>query len=347
MRKWKKIFSKLLLFFFCSCGQISYAQDSPFVIQNVKIKKGTDSSVLHQLESFMKDVIRLNSTDREGIYSGSIENISYTRKGNIKACFSIDYKVQPIIETGKISLNFWIIGAKMSSTLCDKTQKLTSSPISISEIPSKLRDEFIVITEKFSDYLKEYIKNGETKGILYLTTRPYWYNLNYIVESNSVSYFKVLHSRMNLSKEELYKVLENYFTYAYGSGKAVVENKNPQDGTIIAKGIYGNIHEYSNSFVGCIEDYDIKHVVSIQCRDGRVRVTITIGNYDIHRKGKQWDSYSDYTRNITAYEPFGKEHDEEMDECLMKLEYHIITQFNEMQKAIDEGNTAVEAIDDW
>ena len=207
----------------------------------------------------------------------------------------------------------------------------------------ELKSAFADITDDISDCLRDYLKKGEEKSPR-LASRPYWYPLNYVVEESSVSYYQILTSEKGLCKEDIYKVFENYFTYAYRSGKAVIENKNAQDCSIIAKGIYAEVHRYSNFST---EDYDVPHVVSVQCRDGRARVTITIGNYDIHRTGNKYVSSGNFTRNIAEYEPFGSERDEEMEECLEKLEARILAQFVDMKKAMDEGNTAVDALDDW
>lgn len=250
-----------------------------------------------------------------------------------------------MVNKGKITLEFCIDGIKQSSTVCDQTQKQTITSLSKNEVFIGLEKAITDMTKDFTDCLRDYIKEGK-ESVPRPKGKPDWAELNYIVGNNTVSYYKVLNSKNNLSKEGLYKIFENYFTYAYGSGKAVIENKNPQDCSIVAKGIYADIHNYFSGW-GSIENYDVKHIVNIQCREGRARVTITIGDYNIHVKNNKSFRSSDFTRNIAAYEPFGREKDKEMTECLMKLERLIILQIGEMQKAIDEGNTAVDTIDNW
>lgn len=299
--------------------------------------------VSQQLENYMERIIKLAPADIEGNYSGTFDSLYYTRKGINKYIYSIDYKIHPLIKPGKVTLDYWITGISRYSIVCDQTQKQSFSSLEVNRMSNELKEAFLDIANNFADCIRDYLKKGVEESPK-LIKRPYWYPLSYIVADNNVSYFTILHSQKGLSKEQLYKVLENYFTYAYGSGKAVIENKNPQDCSIIAKGLYADIHRYSG---WAFENYDVKHIISIQCRDGRVRITITIGDYDIHKKGKQMFGPTDYTRNIAAYEPFGSEQDKEMEECLKKLELRIISQFKDMQKAIDEGNTAVDTLDNW
>ena len=158
-----------------------------------------------------------------------------------------------------------------------------------------------------------------------------------------MSYFTVIQSDKGLSKKDLYKIFENYFTYAYRSGKAVIENKNPDDCTIIAKGVYKKVHNWGGQ-----EIYDVSHIINVQCRDGRVRISITVGDYDINRvHTSPFVPEPHITRNIADYKPFGSKSDEEMDECLKKVEALIIAQFLDMKKAIEEGNPGVDNLDDW
>lgn len=341
----KKIFIlSLLSFAFCANFQLIYAQNPPSIVNNFSIKKGTESLVLQQLEIFMRDILKLGHADQEGNYIGTFENMYCTRKGFNKNIYSIDYKIKPLISSGKVIINYWIVDVIQYSIVCDKTQKQTKTILNVSGMPIGLKDAFEDVVKNTTDCMRDYIKKGKMDASPQFTKRPYWYPLNYIIDNNAVSYFTVLNSSKGLSKEKLYKVFENYFTYAYGSGKAVIENKNPQDCSIIAKGIYANVHQYSGwSF----ENYDVKHIVNIQCRDGRVRITITIGNYDIQKKNKGLIGPNEFTRNIAAYEPFGSEKDDEMIACLKKVELRIIDQFEEMQKVIDEGNTAVDMLDNW
>ena len=330
---------------FLTCNMLpyrAYAQNAPTIVESISIKKGTEQQALLQAGEYLTTVLDLKAQEEAESYSGILKDMYIVREGKYKNRYSVDYTVAPVVQPGKLILNIYANEIIQDAIICDRTQKNEIIRKPASALSGNLQEMFKDFTHDLSDCVKNYIKYGQ-KRIPKKAGLEYWYTLNYIVEPSSVSYFTVIQSDKGLSKVDLYKIFENYFTYAYRSGKTVIENKNPDDCTIIAKGVYNKIHNWGGQ-----EIYDISHIINVQCRDSRVRVSITIGDYDINRvHTSAFVPEPHITRNIADYKPFGSKSDEEMDECLIKVEALIIAQFLDMKKAIEEGNPGVDNFDDW
>ena len=320
----------------------SFAQIEP-ISKWISIKKGEEDAVSQQVYDYLTNTMGLTYDESNDIYSGVMKDMDFTRVGNKKCVSSFDYKVRAVATQGKLTLTYLLCGINSQLTICDRSQKEEEGSLPVESIPGFMITKFTKAVDNVTNCLSGFIRNGVRKKPE-CSKEPYWTSLTYIVEPSAVSYFTVLTSKKGLKKELIYKIFENYFTYAYRSGKAVIENKSVEDYTIVAKGVFSNIHKYVG---GCTETYDVPHVVTIQCRDGRMRVTITVSDYDIYRQGNAYVSSKRFTRNIAAYEPFGEMKDKEMVECLEKVELNIVSTFMDMQNALDEGNNALENIDDW
>ena len=325
------------------CSSSALAQEQPDFTHSFSYKKGQETITLGKIEAYLSDVLGVDMQENQ-MFIGEIRPLDFVRKGNKKESFTVQYRAKYSVNAGKAKFVFWLTEIERTTITCDSSQQEETVVLPFSDgCSSSLLERFEDASDDIVDHIRDYVKKDENYKPHGKST-PYWWDMKYVVENGSVSYFKVLTSAKGLSKEALYKVFENYFTYAYRSGKAVIENKDSQEYSIIAKGIYDDIHEYHNF---SHEIYDVSHIIRVQCRDGRVRISFTIGNYDIHRKGTKYIPAEDFTRNITDYQPFGGMYDEEMTECLEKIERQISVQYASMQKAIDEGNTAVDALDDW
>jgi len=95
-------------------------------------------------------------------------------------------------------------------------------------------------------------------------------------ENRNLSYQKVTEIS-GVSKEELFLRAENYFTYSYNTGKDVVLAKDKDQGLIIGKGIWTDFYVAKMSSM----NYSASHVLRLDIKDGKVRVTLTVQNYDI------------------------------------------------------------------
>lgn len=310
-----------------------YAQ---FVVDITFNFKAKTENPLQRVKDFYS-MVGFEYNPKQNTYSGLITNIKTRRESKFIRQYQADTEIYIEIKKNKVFVRYGVKSVNEKTIECDKKH---NSYITEAELDNEIGKKVYEVLEDITEYLRDYVNNERESG----DWMKYFigFDLDYIVEDNSVSYYKVLKSKRGQSKEELFNILKAYFTYAYGSGKAVIEDANPDTQTIMAKGIYPEVHIYQG---WSLEKYDIPHVVRIECRDGRARVVITIGNYDI----TSYDGplTEKIVRNIAHYKPFGSKRDVEMDNALEELEKRIRNQFYSMQKAIDDGNTNLDTIDEW
>lgn len=89
------------------------------------------------------------------------------------------------------------------------------------------------------------------------------------------------------SKEQLYIILNYWYSNSFGSGKAVIQLNDKDAGVIIGKGYVDNIAQH----VGGLDAFtvNITPIIKTDIKDGKVRVTYTIPSYEIEKKqGGGW-----------------------------------------------------------
>lgn len=94
-------------------------------------------------------------------------------------------------------------------------------------------------------------------------------------DNNNVTITKIIEID-GLKKEEIYPRVLAYFTYNYGNGESVIQVQEKENGLIIGKGIYDNVH-VGYSLV--TTEIDLWHVIRVDIKDSKVRVFITLTEY--------------------------------------------------------------------
>lgn len=338
----KKALLLTIVLLLLPCISIAQGDKLISVVEKIKVSKNVDLTKIDDyIASFMENERAEKLQDNSYRFFTEYE---YYRYGDSKYKYRYAITVTPSFINNKGELAYTINSIEGEKWVCDQSQ---------SHQDAELQYNLDL------GYAKEYCKYQAKRLLSFIDSRgveyeayssqiPLFYNLEYMIEQNSISYYQVIQSEHNLSKEELYRIVDNYFAYAYKDGKSVVQNRDKENYCIIGKGYYAKTHVYNNGFVGVKETYDVPHVLRIDCRDGRIRATITISDYDISKMStSKYASSGNFTRNPVMYKPFGKESDEEMIECLNKLERRIVSQFSEIKNAIDKGLTSVDNLDNW
>ena len=72
---------------------------------------------------------------------------------------------------------------------------------------------------------------------------------DFVIEDNGdITFSKVINTNIELSKEELYKKVEDYFVYNYNDAKSVIQVKDPYD-RIIGKGYYSRFYKKTDVLI--------------------------------------------------------------------------------------------------
>ena len=160
----------------------------------------------------------------------------------------------------------------------------------------------------------------------------------YSVDDNgNVTYVKVV-TDSTLSKDEIYQRALNYFVYNYGSGKSVIQTQDKEAGTIVAKGIYAKVHIGSGMLTNV---YDANHIIRIDVKEGKVRIIVSLTEYEIKLTGGNGPP-SYYSTIISQTYPINEEGNQKtmMSKAFYKTHLKALESIDRIEKAIKEGNTS-------
>lgn len=99
-------------------------------------------------------------------------------------------------------------------------------------------------------------------------------------KNNALTYTQVIDAH-GKTKEQLYIILNYWFSNTFGSGKSVIQLNDKDAGVIIAK---GEVDAVARQFGG-ISTYtvNIYPIIKTDIKDNRVRITYTVPFYDIDK----------------------------------------------------------------
>ncbi len=220
------------------------------------------------------------------------------------------------------------------TVVCDKNQTTTKEILETKDLSKSLQRHLDYVGDDIVDHIRDYV-NKEEEELPQWFVIPDFFLVPYIIDDESVTYYSVLSSKSEMTKKQLYDLAEKFYTYEYRSGKAVIEIRDTERCEITGKGIYSDIYEDDGL------TYSVPHIFSIQCRDGRVRATITISGIDVY------GHLDKASIGVVGYFPYGTKDEDDIEETIVEAEKHIVKQFQSLQKAIDEGLTSIESIENW
>jgi len=112
---------------------------------------------------------------------------------------------------------------------------------------------------------------------------------DYKIDGENVIFTKVLED-ITGTKDEIFTKVISYFAVAYKSANDVIQQQDKDAGVIIGKGIF-DVHK--DSGFGWSLNVNCDHTIRVDIRDGRVRVVLSVNEYNWDIKGSQ-PSYNKY-----------------------------------------------------
>ena len=99
-------------------------------------------------------------------------------------------------------------------------------------------------------------------------------------KNNSLTYQQVIDCG-STTKEQLYVLLNYWFTASFNDANSVIKLNDKESGTIIANGYVSDIAGH----MGGMNAYDvsIKPIIKVDIKDGKVRVTYTVQCYEVEK----------------------------------------------------------------
>lgn len=330
-----------LLFFVTT---VCYGQNKEITLsQSFKTSVG-DASI--RITEYLNSIEGLTAC--EGIericYTGELIDFGSFRENGEKKSYSAPFTLRLLVDT-KVTIHMTCPYVNEERIVCNRLQEKSQTILYDDNLPYRVRYDMDEILEDIADNIQKYVNKNKRNEIKFNFDSSKW--MDYIVDGNSITYFAVLKSEKGLSKEELFRIAESFFTYHYRSGKDVIQSKDPERLSITGTGVFGDVNHINSWGRGTKEDYSAPHIVTIDCRDGRVRASVTINQLDVVMHGNQYIKSKTYSVNLSQYVPFGDDNDGDITETIIKLESRIKSLFDSIQKSIDEGNTPIDAMDDW
>jgi len=159
-------------------------------------------------------------------------------------------------------------------------------------------------------------------------------------ENGNITYQRIVEVA-DMKKDEIYNRVMSYFVYNYASGKSVIQTQDKDAGLIVVKGIY--FKAYSGPVLFSMFTCSTWHVIRIDVKDGKARITLSLTEYDQKIGGGNTPaSYS--TINISSVYPI-------LDRSVYKNSYgktfyashkRALATLDIIEKSIKEGNISKE-----
>jgi hypothetical protein len=156
-------------------------------------------------------------------------------------------------------------------------------------------------------------------------------------DNNNVTYQRIVEVP-EIKKDDIYNRVQNYFVYNYGSGKSVIQTQDKENGLVVGKGLYNDVHVG----ISLITTYiDAWHIVRVDVKDGRARIILTLTEYD--KKLVGGDTPPSYvTMKVEQEFPINGKgmFKTVMGKAFYKTHLHALATLDAIEKAIKEGNTS-------
>jgi len=156
-------------------------------------------------------------------------------------------------------------------------------------------------------------------------------------DNSNVTYQRIVEVP-GIEKDEIYNRVQNYFVYNYGSGKSVIQTQDKENGLVVGKGMYKDVH----IGVSLITTYiDTWHIARVDVKDGRARIILTLTEYD--KKLVGGDTPPSYvTMKVEQEFPINGKgmFKTVMGKAFYKSHLHALSTLDAIEKAIREGNTS-------
>lgn len=129
----------------------------------------------------------------------------------------------------------------------------------------------IMRTEELEKYAKEQYGDKWTEAAKTLGSQLS------LDKNNSLTYIQVIDCGSQ-TKEQLYVILNYWVTASFNDANSVIQLNDKELGCIIAQGYISDIAGH----IGGMNSYDVsvRPIIKIDIKDGKIRVTYTVQNYD-------------------------------------------------------------------
>lgn len=161
-------------------------------------------------------------------------------------------------------------------------------------------------------------------------------------EKGNVTYKKVFEFP-GKSKDEIYDILQSYFAYTYNDANEVMQVEDKTAGLLVAKGLYGDLNggkmaAKQGTTTGAW------HIIRIDIKEGKIRILTSLTKFEFPQSvifGLHYDiseacPISSNFKDRSAY-----------TKIYYKAHSRVLAQFEEIERAVKNGNTSKAIEQDW
>jgi hypothetical protein len=160
--------------------------------------------------------------------------------------------------------------------------------------------------------------------------------------SGNVTFTRVIEVP-EVSKDDLYSRVLSYFTYNYNRGDDIVQIQDKEQGLIVGKGMYPEVHVGRSIAKTTV---DVYHILRVDIKDGRLRAMISLTEYRNTVVGNTG------VPKVATYPVSGRypivERDAQktvMSKAFYKSYLAAMASLDNLEKSVKEGNTGSESTD--
>lgn len=105
----------------------------------------------------------------------------------------------------------------------------------------------------------------------------------YIETESGVEFSRVIQAANYTDKDALYNKCIELMNSAYKDAKEVIQNKDKESGLILGKGLF--VSPIWDAWIGYCGYIKIEHIIKVQVKEGRLKVSLNIDNVKLERSG--------------------------------------------------------------
>jgi hypothetical protein len=162
--------------------------------------------------------------------------------------------------------------------------------------------------------------------------------------AGNITYTRVFEN-LGLTEREIFDVVNSYLIYKYNDANSVIQERNAEEGRIIGKGVYPNVH----SSTGLVtRNFSVVHIIRVDIKDGRCRVMLTLSDYKIVSIDMYSNVYPSQTTISSTY-PFNLNGVEKnfYGQAFYYSHFAAVNTFVQLEKALRLGLNSSEPGTDW
>lgn len=327
----------VLFAFFVAVECFAQASDQFQFSFNIKSSRAKDADSL--IQEYLTNYLHFHKTEDGTGYAGAVPAFESLREGLSKTLYSAQVSVEYEVNDRKASFLVCYTGVDKTTRICDKNQVTTCDHLAIGDLPKDLSNRPWYVAAVIIDSVRDFV-NRDDMLVPEWFTLPAYQQTSYIIDDDSVTYYVVI-PRSGMSQTELYEIADKYYTYDYLNGKAKIERRDPEKCLIAGNGLFSNIYKVEDEYEDDII-YSVPHIFSVQCRDGRVRASITISGIDVFSAGIN-KSYKGVVDNL----PFGQQTDFGIETAIYKAEQMFMVQVAYLNEALQKGLSSHDFMEEW